>query len=49
MVAMETENKKRHADFQSSYRRSSNFRNVIKKERLEITEDGAVKLKDKKD
>ena len=46
---METENKKRHADFQSSYRRSSNFRNVIKRERLEITEDGEVKLTENKD
>lgn len=46
---METDNKKRHADFQSSYRRSSNFRNVIKKESVELTKNGAVKLKEKKE
>ena len=46
---MQQEKKKSHADFQSSYRRSSNFRSVIKKERLELTEDGAVKLAKKKD
>ncbi len=42
---METDKTKRHADFQDSYRRSSNFRSVVKKERLEISESGEVILK----
>jgi len=44
---METDKRKRHADFQDAYSRSSNFRSVVKKERLEISEDGVVKLTNK--
>jgi hypothetical protein len=41
---MDTQKKKSHADFQDAYRRSSNFRSVIKKEKLELNKDGEVKL-----
>jgi len=41
---METNKKKNHADFQDNYRRSSNFRSVIKKETFEISNKGDVKL-----
>jgi|GEM_PF-1118424 len=43
---MSTENKsKDHADFQSKYRRSSNFGgNVSEEEQLKVTGDGEVKL-----
>lgn len=43
---METTKKKSHADFQSAYRRSSNFRSVVKKEKFEITKKGEVRLKE---
>lgn len=35
---------KKHADFQDRYRRSSNFRSVVKQERFRITGDGKVIL-----
>jgi hypothetical protein len=35
---------KKHADFQDPYRRSSNFRSTVKKERYQITGDGKVIL-----
>ena len=35
---------KKHADFQDRYRRSSNFRNIVKKERFNISGDGEVIL-----
>ncbi len=35
---------KKHADFQDRYRRSSNFRSVVKKERFSISGDGEVIL-----
>ncbi|WP_432410635.1 hypothetical protein [Rasiella sp. SM2506] len=41
---MEIKRQKDHADFQDAYRRSSNFRSVIKKERFEISNKGDVKL-----
>jgi len=41
---MEMTKKKNHADFQDAYRRSSNFRSVIKREKLEPDSDGEVKL-----
>lgn len=41
---MEPIKKKDHADFQDAYRRSSNFRSVVKKEKLELKKDGDVKL-----
>lgn len=41
---MDTSNKKKHADFQDPYRRSSNFRRVIKKEEFEIEGDGELQL-----
>ena len=42
---------KKHADFQDRYRRSSNFRSVIKKEKFRIGEDGSLVInpKDQKD
>lgn len=41
---METIKTKDHADFQDSYRRSSNFRSVVKTERFEISNKGDVKI-----
>ncbi len=41
---MEPKKQKNHADFQDNYRRSSNFRSVIKKESFEISNKGEVKL-----
>tara|TARA_R100000935_G_scaffold8302_7_gene17375 strand:- start:5842 stop:5979 length:138 start_codon:yes stop_codon:yes gene_type:complete len=41
---MEANRKKDHADFQDTYRRSSNFRSVIKKEKFEISNKGDVKI-----
>lgn len=41
---MKKERVRRHADFQDAYRRSSNFRSVIKKEKLELKENGEVIL-----
>ena len=41
---MDTSNKKKHDDFQDPYRRSSNFRRVIKKEKFEIEGDGELHL-----
>lgn len=38
---------KKHADFQDRYRRSSNFRSVVKKERFNISGDGEVVLNKK--
>ncbi|MDX1463817.1 MAG: hypothetical protein R3359_12230 [Marinirhabdus sp.] len=43
---MEQNKKKPHADFQDNYRRSSNFRSVVKKEKFEITDKGEVKIVD---
>lgn len=45
---METTNTKKHADFQSSYRRSSNFNRTLPKEDFKIKGDGKVKLDTKK-
>jgi len=42
---METSKDKKHADFQSPYRRSSNFGSVTKKEHFKITKKG-VKIKE---
>lgn len=39
--------RKKHADFQDRYRRSSNFRSVIKKEKFKIDEDGSLVIKPK--
>lgn len=44
---MEPTKKKNHADFQDTYRRSSNFRSVIKREKLDLNKDGEVILKKK--
>jgi hypothetical protein len=44
LVVMQTKRKKNHADFQDTYRRSSNFRNVIKNEKFEISNKGVVKI-----
>lgn len=41
---METKKQKDHADFQDTYRRSSNFRSVIKNEKFEISNKGDVKI-----
>lgn len=38
------DNSKKHADFQDSYRRSSNFNNVKKEEHFEIKKNGKLKL-----
>jgi len=40
------ENKKKHADFQDSYRRSSNFNNTTKDEDFKIKKNGKLKLED---
>ena len=44
-------NEKKHADFQDSYRRSSNFNNSIKEkeEEFKIKKNGNLKMEDKKD
>jgi hypothetical protein len=42
---MKTSKNKKHADFRSPYRRSSNFGTVTKKEHLKITKKG-VKIKE---
>ena len=42
---MDKKRKKDHADFQDNYRRSSNFRSVVKREKLELNDDGEVILK----
>ena len=39
---------KKHADFQDRYRRSSNFRNIVKNERFNISGDGEVILNKEK-
>lgn len=39
-----TGNDKKHADFQDSYRRSSNFSNPIKEEEFKIKKNGKLKL-----
>jgi len=41
---MKQSKEKKHADFQDAYRRSSDFRSVIKKETFKVTKDGAVTL-----
>lgn len=42
---METnKKKKKHADFQDPYRRSSNFRRTVPKEKFILKEDGDLKL-----
>ncbi len=43
---MENDNKKKHADFQDSYRRSSNFNNPVKGEEFKIKKNGDLKLQD---
>jgi hypothetical protein len=40
----ETLHTKKHADFQDRFRRSSNFRSVVKQERFKISGDGKVIL-----
>lgn len=40
------ENSKKHADFQDSYRRSSNFNNSIKDEDFKIKKNGKLKFAD---
>lgn len=37
--------KKRHADFQSSYRRSFNFKKTTKNDKFELNEKGELVLK----
>lgn len=39
---MKKPNIRRHADFQDAYRRSSNFRSVLKREKLELKENGEI-------
>lgn len=41
---MEPTKKKKHADFQDPYRRSSNFRRIIPKEEFVIDEEGDLHL-----
>lgn len=41
---METSHKKKHADFQDPYRRSSNFRRTVPKETLILDTNGDVQL-----
>lgn len=41
----ETTTQKKHADFQSSYRRSFNFGTALKKDRFEWNEQGQLILK----
>lgn len=41
---MDTQNKRKHADFQDRYRRSSNFRRTIPKETFILKEDGDLSL-----
>jgi|TARA_R110000751_G_scaffold166042_1_gene272031 hypothetical protein len=41
---MEKKKQKNHADFQDNYRRSSNFRSIVKKEKFEISDPGNVKI-----
>ncbi len=43
-----SKNKKKHADFQDPYRRSSNFNNPIKDEEFKIKKNGVLKIQDKK-
>ncbi|CAM3401697.1 hypothetical protein [Aequorivita lipolytica] len=38
------ENKKKHADFQDEYRKSSNFGKSEKKDKLKIKGDGELKM-----
>lgn len=45
---MENDNEKKHADFQDSYRRSSNFNSPMKDEEFKIKKNGDLKLQDKK-
>ncbi len=40
-----TTSKKKHADFQSSYRRSFNFSKTVKNEKFELNEEGELVLK----
>ena len=44
MILMEKKKQKNHADFQDNYRRSSNFRSIVKKEKFEISDPGNVKI-----
>lgn len=44
---MENDNEKKHADFQDSYRRSSNFNSPMKDEEFKIKKNGDLKLHDK--
>ncbi len=41
---MEKERKKKHADFQDEYTRSSNFNNADEPDNLKIAGDGKVKV-----
>jgi hypothetical protein len=44
-IMSETTSHKKHADFQSSYRRSFNFGSALKKDKLELNEQGQLILK----
>lgn len=41
----QTSSQKKHADFQSNYRRSFNFRKSVKNEKLVLNEQGELVLK----
>ena len=40
------DNTKKHADFQDSYRRSSNFNSSVKDEDFKIKKDGKLEIED---
>jgi hypothetical protein len=44
-IMSETTSQKKHADFQSSYRRSFNFATVLKKDKLVLNDQGQLILK----
>ena len=44
----QTKPTKKHADFQDRYRRSSNFKSIVKNERFNISGDGEVIVKKEK-
>lgn len=44
-----TSSKRKHADFQSRYRRSSNFRSSVKNEKLVLNEQGELVLVKRKE
>ena len=39
---------KKHADFQDRYRRSSNFRSIVKKETFTVKGDGELEMNSEK-